>query len=134
LPHRRTVPAQIAMAPSACEVVAALFCLAAADLALRTRGLSGARWLTAVFASRQAIVTDHARRRALKICSALERARLFYPRRVYCVQSAAAAALFLRGRRIQCDFVIGVRRVPFMAHAWVEVAGDVVMNYEDGRM
>lgn len=61
-------------------------------------------------------------------CAAMRSARPYYFRRARCLQSAAATVCFLRLRGIHAELVIGVRKIPFYAHAWVEVAGRVVIN------
>jgi Transglutaminase-like superfamily/Coenzyme PQQ synthesis protein D (PqqD) len=44
-----------------------------------------------------------------------------------CLVRSLALFRFLRWRGIPAVHVIGVRRVPFLAHAWVEVAGEGVL-------
>ena len=63
-----------------------------------------------------------------RLCDAVNAASVCYVRRVRCLQSAAAAVCLLRFHRIPADLVIGIRRLPFSAHAWVEVDRQVVMN------
>jgi Transglutaminase-like superfamily len=70
--------------------------------------------------------------RVAETCAAIDRACVYYPKRAWCLQSAAATACFLRLRGIKADFVIGVQKMPFNAHAWAEVAGRVVMNDRPG--
>lgn len=57
---------------------------------------------------------------------AVDRAAVWYPRPVRCVARSAAATCLLRRRGVVAVMVIGVRRMPFYAHAWVEVDGRVV--------
>lgn len=70
--------------------------------------------------------------RARRVCGMVNRARMFYPKRAWCLQSAAVAVCLLRIGGIAAELVIGVRKVPFYAHAWVEVEGDIVMNARTG--
>jgi hypothetical protein len=51
-----------------------------------------------------------------------------YLKHARCLQSAAVATCLLRLRGVAADLVIGVRRMPFTAHAWVEVDQTIVMN------
>ena len=60
------------------------------------------------------------------ICSAVDMACIWYPKEVLCLQRSAATACFLRKSGIPARMIIGARRMPFKAHAWVEVNGDVV--------
>src|SRR5262245_24628381 len=65
---------------------------------------------------------------ARRVCGAVDAASVYYFRRVRCLQSAAAAVCLLRLHGIAAELVIGIRRLPFGAHAWVEVDRQVVMN------
>jgi hypothetical protein len=58
-------------------------------------------------------------------CTAVDRASLYYFKRAWCLQRSAAAVCFLRLRGIDAELVIGVRKIPFYAHAWAEVDGAV---------
>jgi hypothetical protein len=68
--------------------------------------------------------------RVASACAAVERARTWYFKHAWCLQSAAAAVCYLRLRGVHAELVIGVRKVPFMAHAWAEVDGRPVNNLE----
>jgi hypothetical protein len=67
-----------------------------------------------------------------EICASVNSALAFYFRRAWCLQAAAAAVFLLRLHGIRGELVIGVRRVPFYAHAWVDVDGEVVLNARTG--
>jgi hypothetical protein len=69
---------------------------------------------------------------AANVCDAIDAAAVHYFHRVLCLQSAAAAVCLLRFYGIPAALVIGVRRLPFEAHAWVEVEGQVVLNDRSG--
>ena len=60
------------------------------------------------------------------LCSAVDMACIWYPKEVLCLQRSAATACLLRKSGIPARMIIGVRRMPFKAHAWVEVNGNVV--------
>lgn len=60
------------------------------------------------------------------VCSAVDRAASMYFKRAWCLQRSATTACLLRLRGIPAQLVIGARRMPFGAHAWVELAGKVV--------
>jgi len=66
-----------------------------------------------------------------KVQRAFDRAAMFYPNAVLCLGRSAAMAVMLRERGVAADLVIGVRRHPFRAHAWLEVDG-VVANDRQG--
>jgi hypothetical protein len=61
-------------------------------------------------------------------CAALNRARVYCVKSTWCLHSAAAAVALLRSRGIPAEMVIGVRRIPFRAHAWVLADNRVVLN------
>jgi hypothetical protein len=50
----------------------------------------------------------------------------FYWKRVQCLQRSYVTARVLRTYGTQADVVIGYQLAPFLAHAWVEVAGRIV--------
>lgn len=61
-----------------------------------------------------------------QICSALDTACIWYWKQVLCLQRSAATTCLLRLHGIPAQMVIGAQRIPFKAHAWVEVEGRVV--------
>jgi len=61
-----------------------------------------------------------------RICSAFDRACIWYPKEVLCLQRSAATAFLLKKRGVTASLVIGAQQIPFKAHAWVEVDGRVV--------
>jgi hypothetical protein len=50
----------------------------------------------------------------------------FYPKRVLCLQRSAVLVKILRRYGIPAHMVIGAQRLPFRAHAWVEVNGEII--------
>jgi hypothetical protein len=61
-----------------------------------------------------------------QICQAVDLACIWYWKEVRCLQRSAAACCLLRRYGIAAEMVIGIRQLPFRAHAWVEVEGHVV--------
>ena len=61
-----------------------------------------------------------------KICSAIDMACIWYWREVLCLQRSAVTACLLKRYGVPAELVIGAQRMPFKAHAWVEVGGRVV--------
>lgn len=109
--------------------VAGAWCLLVAmDIALKTIGFDRfyrmLRWWPTV----GTVAPRERAERTEVLCAALQRARIYYPKYAWCLQSAAAGVCFLRLHGIRAEIVIGVRRVPFYAHAWIEVDGEVVHN------
>jgi len=60
------------------------------------------------------------------VADAVELACSFYPRRAFCLLRSSVLTRLLRQRGIRAEMVIGVRRSPLEAHAWVEVNGSVL--------
>jgi hypothetical protein len=61
-----------------------------------------------------------------KVCAAFDRACIWYPTEVLCLQRSAATAFLLKKCGVRAHLVIGAQQIPFKAHAWVEVDGRVV--------
>jgi hypothetical protein len=66
---------------------------------------------------------------ARRITQAVDRAAVRYFKRAWCLQRSATNVCLLRLRGIEAELVIGARKLPFAAHAWVEVEGEVVNNH-----
>lgn len=105
--------------------------LALAELVTRTTGFRGVfglvrRWPTIGRIRKErhsALVSDALVNDATK---ALVRARTLYMKRTRCLQRGVALTCLLRLHGVPAKLVIGVQKMPFYAHAWVEVAGVVV--------
>jgi len=63
---------------------------------------------------------------AARISAAVDAASAFYFKRAWCLQRSAATTCLLRLCGFPAELVIGVQRLPFMAHAWVELDGRIV--------
>jgi hypothetical protein len=61
-----------------------------------------------------------------RVCSSVDLACIWYWKRVLCLQRSAAATCLLRRQGVPAQMVIGAQHLPFKAHAWVEVDGQVV--------
>lgn len=61
-----------------------------------------------------------------RICSAVDVACVWYPKRALCLQRSATTTCLLRSYGVPAQMVIGIQKLPFKAHAWVEVQGRVV--------
>ena len=60
------------------------------------------------------------------IAASLDIASCFYPKQVLCLQRSTVLVKMLRARGIRAHMVIGAQKLPFKAHAWVEVDGKIV--------
>jgi hypothetical protein len=61
-----------------------------------------------------------------KVCSAVDRAASLYFKKAWCLQRSATTACLLRLSGVNAQLVIAARRMPFDAHAWVEMNGRVL--------
>jgi Transglutaminase-like superfamily/Coenzyme PQQ synthesis protein D (PqqD) len=111
------------------SVLAAFFALALFDLVLSLSSLKGAcRGVKACLVSRRTQQKAEAEIVG-EVCSAIEEACVWYPRKALCLQRSAVTTCLLRRRGVAARLVLGVRPVPLMAHAWVEVDGRPVNDW-----
>lgn len=68
-----------------------------------------------------------------EICMAVEKACVWYPKKALCLQRSAVTTCILRSYGIPANLVVGVRSMPFLAHAWVEAEGSVVNDFPNVR-
>lgn len=61
------------------------------------------------------------------VSRAVDSASCWYPKRIRCLQRSAVTVCLLRDFGVQAYMVVGAQKLPFKAHAWVEVDG-VVLN------
>lgn len=61
-----------------------------------------------------------------RICSAIDKASIWYWKEALCLHRSAATACLLKEYGVPAELVIGAQQIPFKAHAWVEVEGRVV--------
>jgi hypothetical protein len=61
-----------------------------------------------------------------KVMQEVTRAMTWYPKQAMCLQRSAVLACLLRANGIYAEMVIGCQKLPFLAHAWVEVESRVV--------
>ncbi|MEO1369729.1 MAG: lasso peptide biosynthesis B2 protein [Acidobacteriota bacterium] len=64
--------------------------------------------------------------RAEQLVALIDRSSRFTTTKSWCLQRSLAAVLLLRFHGVPAELTIGVRRVPFYAHAWAELAGRVI--------
>ena len=61
-----------------------------------------------------------------RVCSAVDMACIWYWKEVLCLHRSAATACLLKRHGVPAQMMIGAQQMPFKAHAWVEVKGQVV--------
>ena len=129
LPFGEALPARTAPAATPAEalLVAAGWCmLAFTDLTLKVAGFHRFYRMVERWPTRRAPSPERRAELVRRSCTAVDRARVYYFKRAWCLQRAAASVCLLRLRGVHGELVIGVRKIPFYAHAWTEVDGEVV--------
>jgi hypothetical protein len=66
-----------------------------------------------------------------QICDSVNLASVWYPKQVLCLQRSAVTTCLLRSCGVSARMVLGAQKLPFKAHAWVEVAGRPVNEMRD---
>jgi hypothetical protein len=66
-----------------------------------------------------------------RVCEAVNYACAWYPKRALCLQRSAVTTCLLRTYGLGGQLILGAQRLPFKAHAWVEVEGRVVNERSD---
>jgi prolyl oligopeptidase len=61
-----------------------------------------------------------------RVCRAVNYACVFYPKQVLCLQCSFVTTYLLRKYGISAQLVLGAQKLPFKAHAWVEVNGQAI--------
>jgi hypothetical protein len=60
------------------------------------------------------------------VSSSLDIACAFYPKQALCLQRSAVLVKMLRRKGVAARMIIGAQKLPFKAHAWVEVDGNII--------
>jgi hypothetical protein len=61
-----------------------------------------------------------------QVAESVDLACAFYPKQALCLQRSAVLVKMLRKRGVPAKIIIGAQKLPFRAHAWVEVEGKIV--------
>jgi hypothetical protein len=56
-----------------------------------------------------------------RVCRAVNYACIWYPKQVLCLQRSFVTTYLLRKHGVSANMVLGAQKLPFKAHAWVEV-------------
>jgi Transglutaminase-like superfamily len=56
-----------------------------------------------------------------RVCVAVNYACAWYPKRALCLQRSFVTTYLLRKHGVDAHMVLGAQKLPFKAHAWVEV-------------
>jgi len=61
-----------------------------------------------------------------RVCREVNYACAWYPKRALCLQRSFVTIYLLRKQGVPAQMVLGAQKLPFRAHAWVEVNGRAV--------
>src|ERR1044072_4067609 len=61
-----------------------------------------------------------------RVRSMVDRAQMYYPKKAMCLQRSAVVTCLLRRRGVPAEMILAAQTFPPKAHAWAEVAGEVV--------
>jgi hypothetical protein len=62
----------------------------------------------------------------VKVCTAVNYACAWYPKQTLCLQRSFVTTYLLRRHGVPAQMVLGAQKLPFKAHAWVEVEGRAI--------
>ena len=66
-----------------------------------------------------------------KVFMAVNYACVWYPKQTLCLQRSFVTTYLLRKHGVAAQMVLGAQKLPFKAHAWVEVDGRAVNERSD---
>ena len=61
-----------------------------------------------------------------RVCRAVNYACIWYPKQALCLQRSFVTTYLLRKHGVPAHMVLGAQKLPFKAHAWVEVDGHAI--------
>ena len=64
-------------------------------------------------------------------CAMVEQACVWHPKQKLCLQRSAVVTCLLRSLGVPAEMVVGVHKMPFYGHSWVEVGGRVVNDHKN---
>lgn len=123
-----SVPETVITHPSKKETLTALCGLFAFDFLLRFRGFEALIKKVEGWPTAEPHTTDHELCR--RVCAAVNRAQVYYPRKAMCLQHSAVITCLLRRHAVPAQMVLAAQEFPPKAHAWVEVSGAVVNDFK----
>jgi Transglutaminase-like superfamily/Coenzyme PQQ synthesis protein D (PqqD) len=111
------------------RAAAALILLTSVDVLLKVGGFSTLHELVKRWKLRQLSLdtTDI----IVAGCATVEKACIWHPKEKLCLQRSAVATCLLRSLGVPAEMVIGIHKMPFYGHSWVEVDGTVVNDHKN---
>jgi len=68
-----------------------------------------------------------------RVRAMVDRAQMYYPKKAMCLQHSAVVTCLLRRRGVPAEMVLAAREFPVRVHAWAEVEGTVVNDFQSVR-
>lgn len=99
------------------------------DVALSLLSMKTVCRIVHTWRTRQCNTTDESAIRE-RICSAVERACVWYSKETLCLQRSAVTTCLLRSAGLPAEMVIATQIMPLEPHAWVEIRGSVVNDHK----
>jgi len=115
------------------QVLKALITLIKVNFYIKFRGLYPAIQLIKKSCKNQSNYSIPQDKELRELANVVNKACLMYPTRTKCLEWAMTYVLLALKRGWRCNLEIGVQNYPFMAHAWVECDGKVIMDSQDLR-
>lgn len=122
------VPETAKTCPSKKETFTALCSLFIFDLLLRFHGFEALVKKVEGWPTAEPQTTDPEICR--RVCAAVNRAQVYYPKKAMCLQHSAVVTCLLRRHAVPAQMVLAAQEFPPKAHAWVEVSGAVVNDFK----
>lgn len=69
-----------------------------------------------------------------RVRAMVDRAQIYYPKKAMCLQHSAVVTCLLRRRGVPAEMVLAAQEFPVKVHAWAEVEGRVVNDFQSVRM
>jgi len=68
-----------------------------------------------------------------RVRAMVDRAQMYYPKKAMCLQHSAVVTCLLRRRGVPAEMVLGAQEFPIKVHAWAEVEGTVINDFQSVR-
>ena len=114
--------------PGKGEMLMAFYGLLAFDLLLRFRGFEALIEKVKTWPTAEPHTTDPETCR--RVCAAVNRAQVYYPKKAMCLQHSAVVTCLLRRNGVPAEMILAAQEFPPKAHAWVEVGNAVVNDFK----
>jgi hypothetical protein len=114
--------------PGKLETLTAFYGLLAFDLLLRFRGFEALIRKVETWRTADPHTTDP--ETCKRVCAAVNRAQVYYPKKAMCLQHSAVVTCLLRRNGVPAEMILAAQEFPPKAHAWVEVGNAVVNDFK----